>query len=90
KYLAIRDREALLRYEDLKAENARSHAAKTFERPRKPERPNRRLRIWINLLIIAMVLAVLFFSVITPRLTPTHGDAVQESDSEPPLREPLP
>ncbi len=81
KYLSIRDQEALLVYEELKTQNQNSPEAKVFDRPRTEIKPNRRLRIWVNLLMIAMVLAVVFFSVFTPRLTPTHGDAVEDLET---------
>jgi hypothetical protein len=91
KYLSIRDRESLLEYEELKILNRTSSEPKIFDRPRKKkEKPNRRLRIWVNLLMIAMVLAVVFFSVITPRLTPTHGDGVEDIGQALPNRESLP
>jgi len=91
KYLSIRDRESLLVYEELKNENRTSTAARVFERPRSPEKKqNGRLRIWINLLMIAMVLAVVFFSVITPRLTSTHGEAAEDTEQGLIPRESLP
>lgn len=90
KYLAIRDREALLDYGDLKARNRRDKEARVFDRPRKTTPTNRRLRIWLNLLMIAMVLAVLFFSVITPRLTSKPETSVREVHPDPPAGEMFP
>ena len=78
RYLAIRDQEAFFVYQELAIHNKRATEAKTFDRPRSEKKPNRRLRIWVNLLMIAMVLAVVFFSVFTPRLTtPTDPDIEQ-------------
>lgn len=90
RYAAIRDREALLEYQDLKARNRRGREAKVFDRPRKPVSTNPRLRIWLNFLMIAMVLAVLFFSVISPRLTSKPETSVRGVHPVPPPGEMFP
>lgn len=89
-YLSIREQEAELTYEELKILNRTSTEAKIFERPRKKAKPNRRARMWLNLVMMAMVLAVVFFFAITPRLTPTHEDGVEDLDPPQPGRQSLP
>lgn len=90
RYVAIRDREALLDYQDLRARNRRAREAKVFDRPRKSTPTNPRLRIWLNFLMIAMVLAVLFFSVISPRLTSKPEISVRGVHPAPPPGEMFP